>query len=113
MMIKPNGTVYPISARYVEKWGTQFSVPQMHKGMNGENVMDGFIMLVAAGEYPFERGDGVKVTKINGVLLKKAHNGQPYYSVYADIELIKETYRMKKGKRDVARLEKDLPDELL
>ena len=113
MTIKANGRVYPNSSRYIEGWGTQFSIPQAHKNSQGETVLDGFISLMADGEYPFERGDSIKINKIKGVTLRKANNGQSYYTVYAEIELIKETYRMKKGKRDTARLKDELPDELL
>lgn len=113
MTIKANGRVCPNNARYIEKWGTQFSIPQSHKNSQGETVLDGFISLMADGEYPYERGDSIKIQKIKGVTLRKASNGQTYYTVYAEVELIKETYRPMKGQRDIKKVGGDIPEELL
>lgn len=112
-MIKTGVATRPYNAKYIGIMGTQFSVPQSHKGENGETVLDGFIQVVAPGEYKYERGDKIIVTNIKSVMLRKAKNGTPYYTVYADIELDKQTFREKKGKRDIAKLKEDIPEELL
>lgn len=113
MTIKEKAILKPNASRYMDKFGTQFSIPQSHRNSKGEVVQDGFISLVALGEYPFERGDRIRVLKLNGATLRKASNGLPYFTVYADVELIKETYRPIKGQRDIKKLGGDIPEELL
>ena len=111
--IKVDSLVKPYTARSSHGWGTQFSVPQYHKGDNDRPVLDGYISVVANGEYPFEKGDQIKIIKIKNVFLKKGKNGEMYYTVFADVELVKETYRVKKGQRDIKKVIDDIPEELL
>lgn len=113
MTVKTGASIIPCAARYLQGWGTQFSIPQTHKNERGEIVYDGFISVIASGEYPFEKGDRIKILKIKSATLKKANNGVTYYTVFADIELVKETYRVRKGQRDISKIKDNIPEELL
>ena len=63
---------------------TSFSVPQ-YKRIDGVEVPQGFIGVLAAGEYPcLMRGDKIILRKITGANVKDGK----YFSVFAEIEYI-------------------------
>lgn len=112
-MVKTGCDVFPNKSRFIQGFGTQFSIPQSHRDEKGDTVFDGYISVMANGEYPFEKGDKIKILKIKSMMLRKAKNGDIYYTAFCDIELIKETYRVRKGQRDISKVINDIPEELL
>lgn len=87
-MLKVGGEYRPISSKVVElgKY-TQFSIPQSHKD-KGKYVKDGFINVLAPGEYGFQRGDTITISEITAATLI-AYNGKQYFSVYALVDFHK------------------------
>lgn len=111
-MIKVGMTFKPYSAK-ITKGGeyTSFSLPQNHRNPNGVGlIQDGFINLLAPGEYNFERGDTIKVLKINGAELRN-WNGRQYFSIYGEVEYTPASVKLSEPNKDI--LNGDIPEELL
>lgn len=87
-MLKVGGEYRPISSKVVElgKY-TQFSIPQSHKD-KGKYVKDGFINVLAPGEYDFKKGDIITISEITAATLRY-YNGRQYFSLYATVEVYK------------------------
>ena len=87
-MLKVGGEYRPFASKVVElgKY-TQFSIPQSHKD-KGKYVLDGFINVLAPGEYDFNKGDTITVSEITAATLI-AYEGKQYFSVYAVVDLHK------------------------
>lgn len=81
-MLKVGGVYRPCASKIVGlgKY-TEFSIPQQHK-VSGKFVKDGFINVLAPGEYDFQRGDTITISEITAATLI-AYNGKQYFSVYA------------------------------
>lgn len=111
-MIKLGQTYQPYSAK-ITKGGkyTSFSVAQKHRNPYKEGyINDGFINVLVAGEYNFERGDSIKITKINGAELR-LWNGKQYFSIFAGVEYTPASVKLSEPNTDI--LNGDIPEELL
>ncbi len=111
-MVKIGQTFQPYSAK-ITKGGkyTSFALPQKHRNPYAEGyINDGFINLLVPGEYNFERGDTIKVLKINGAELR-LWNGKQYFSLYGEIEYKPSTVVLSEPNADI--LNGDIPEELL
>lgn len=111
-MIKVGMKFKPYSAR-VAKGGeyTSFALPQNHRNPNGNGLIpDGFINLLVKGEYNFERGDIIKVLKIDGAELRN-WNGRQFFSVYGEIEYTPASVKLSEPNQDI--LDGDIPEEML
>ncbi len=84
-MVKVGKTYNPSGAKIVQggKY-TQFTIPQSH-WENGRYVMDGYLNILAPGEYTFQKGDRITVKQISAVTLRLYGQTQ-YFSVYAKID---------------------------
>lgn len=87
-MLKIGGVYRPCASKIVGlgKY-TEFSIPQAHKA-NGKFIQDGFINVLAPGEYDFKRGDTITISEITGATLI-TFNGKQYFSVYATVDFHK------------------------
>lgn len=110
-MVKEGHELKPCSATYLGDIGTSFSVSQSHKE-NGKLIWDGYLQVIAPSKYDFEVGDKIVVTKIKSVVLRRWRDGAQRFSVYADVDFIKQR-QSKRGQREIRKLKDDIPEELL
>ena len=111
-MIKVGMKIRPYAAR-VTKGGeyTAFSLPQNHRNPNGSGlIQDGFINLLVKGEYDFEKGDTIKVLKIDGAELRN-WKGRQFFSLYGEIEYTSASVKLSEPNKDI--LDGDIPEEML
>lgn len=66
---------------------TQFTFKQYHKD-GRELAKDGYINVLAPGEYDYEKGDTVTISEITAATLRY-YNGRQYFSLYATVEVHK------------------------
>lgn len=114
-MIKVGQLLKPYSARLVSGGKkTQFSIPQYHKDEDGNFHKDGFINLVAKGNYPWVKGsnDVIKLVAVKSVSIWKA-NGNQYVGIAADIEYITAEQNPYDKPDGTGSWDDDIPDELL
>lgn len=94
-MLKVGGEYRPCASKVVGlgKY-TEFSIPQIHKA-NGKYIQDGFINVLAQGEYDFKKGDTITISEITATTLI-AYEGKQYFSVYAIVDFHKKAVDLTK-----------------
>ena len=106
-MIRLNGEYFPIKAVSLKNGAyTSFGVPLYHREGEKE-VTDGFVSIVAKGEYNFHRGDSIKVLDITGVNMKDGK----YVSMFCNIKYKTNMKVKETPNRDV--IDRDIPDDLI
>lgn len=112
-MIRIGSKVKPFSARILRGGNlTQFSIPQSHTDQDGGYHKDGFINFLCKGDYSWKKGDIIKITKINGVSIRKA-NGNQYVGVVGEIEYIRQKDAELEKPDGSGSWDDDIPEELL
>lgn len=105
-MISINAKYQPVAALILQggKY-TRFAVPQFHR-QGDKDVADGFINILAKGDYDFHRGDTIRILRITGANVISAK----YFSIFAEIEHI--PAMIAKAEQNSKLLEHDIPDDI-
>lgn len=89
---------------------TKFLVPCLRFIQNKGIVQVGQVEILAKGEYHFQLGDRIKMTRMNGFKVWRSRNDKPIFTVYADIEFIPKDSLQERGEL-LQKLADDVPEE--
>lgn len=114
-MIEVEKPIYPYSARILSGGKrTEFSCPQYTRKPDGKWRPDGFINVIAKGQYDFRKGDMIIVhaADISGVNRQEPHPGSTYVSLFVEkVDHMTKQQVVEEPTREL--LDDNIPEDLL
>ena len=89
---------------------TKFVVQECHPVQNGGWYKDGYVGIIVKGEYHWELGDLIRVTKVNGWKLFRTFTGRYTFDIIGEIEFVKKADIPSLGSK-ASKYIKDLPED--